>query len=163
LYLKMAYELSVQSAERLISIMKFAIKRTAQMTRTINATTVLRHVAYEDLGSLHSSISALSQMLAMYEAPAHNLDALQFDSADLLIVLGGPIGAFEDHRYPFLKAELRVIERAFLAGSRVLGICLGAQLMARVLGELWLVGHASELATAGIGTTRFPMGLRCRR
>src|SRR5262249_7146692 len=123
------------------------------MTRKINTTTVLRHVAFEDLGSLNSSISAVSQMLAMYEAPTHNLDALQFDSEDLLIVLGGPIGAYEDHRYPFLKAELQVIERAFLAGSRVLGICLGAQLMARVLGARVYPGRRKEIGFGPVQLT----------
>ena len=49
---------------------------------------------------------------------------------DLVIVLGGPIGAYEDAIYPFLTPELRLVERR-LAGDRpLLGICLGAQIMA---------------------------------
>jgi GMP synthase (glutamine-hydrolysing) len=119
----------------------------------INSTTVLRHVAFEDLGSLHTSVSAASRVMAMYEAPTDNLDALQFDPEDLLIVLGGPIGAYEDHRYPFLKAELQAIERAFLAGSRVLGICLGAQLMARVLGARVYPGSRKEIGFGPVQLT----------
>jgi len=119
----------------------------------INATTVLRHVAFEDLGSLNTSVAAASRMMAIYEAPTADLDALQFDSEDLLILLGGPIGAYEDRRYPFLKAELHVIGRALRAGSRVLGICLGAQLMARVLGARVYPGTRKEIGFGPVQLT----------
>ena len=123
------------------------------MNQKINAATVLRHVAFEDLGSVNTSIAAASRVMAMYEAPTDHLDALQFDSEDLLVVLGGPIGAYEDHRYPFLKTELQVIERALLAGSRILGICLGAQLLARVLGARVYPGTRKEIGFGSVQLT----------
>jgi GMP synthase (glutamine-hydrolysing) len=123
------------------------------MTKIINSTTVLRHVAFEDLGSLNTSVAAASRVMAIYEAPTDNLDALQFDSEDLLVVLGGPIGVYEDRRYPFLKAELQVIERALRAGSSVLGICLGAQLMARVLGARVYPGTRKEIGFGPVQLT----------
>ncbi len=46
--------------------------------------------------------------------------------ADLLIVLGGPIGVYEGDVYPFLKGELALIEKRLAAGKPTLGICLGA-------------------------------------
>jgi GMP synthase (glutamine-hydrolysing) len=123
------------------------------MTKIINSTTVLRHVAFEDLGSLNTSVAAASRVMAIYEAPTDNLDALQFDSEDLLVVLGGPIGVYEDRRYPFLKAELQVIERALRAGSRVLGICLGAQLIARFLGARVYPGTRKEIGFGPVQLT----------
>src|SRR5262245_38340939 len=123
------------------------------MNQKINATTVLRHVAFADLGSLNTSIAAASRVMAMYEAPTDHLDALQFDLEDLLVVLGGPIGAYEDHRYPFLKTELQVIERALIAGSRILGICLGAQLLARVLGARVFPGTRKEIGFRSVQLT----------
>jgi GMP synthase-like glutamine amidotransferase len=56
------------------------------------------------------------------------------DACDMLVVLGGPMNADEEDRYPFLAAEKRAIERAIGAGRAVFGICLGSQLVARVLG-----------------------------
>lgn len=51
-----------------------------------------------------------------------------------LVVLGGPQGAYEHDRYPYLADEQRLLEKADEAGVPVLGICLGAQLLAAALG-----------------------------
>lgn len=57
--------------------------------------------------------------------------------ADLVVVLGGPIGACEEGEYPFW-------ERRLAEDLPTLGICLGAQLMARVLGAKVYPGHCQE-------------------
>ena len=56
------------------------------------------------------------------------------DDFDWLIVMGGPMGIYDYDQYPWLKDEKRFIKAAIDAGKRVLGICLGAQLIADVLG-----------------------------
>ena len=53
---------------------------------------------------------------------------------DFLLVLGGPMGVYEESEYPFLTRELRLIECALIKGVPVLGVCLGAQLLARAAG-----------------------------
>lgn len=53
---------------------------------------------------------------------------------DVLVVLGGPMGANDGTRLAWLAAEKRAISSAIAAGKRVLGVCLGAQLVASVLG-----------------------------
>ncbi len=58
-----------------------------------------------------------------------------FASFDMLIVMGGPMGVYDEDRYPFLKREKIFIENAISLGKKVLGICLGAQLIAEVLGS----------------------------
>jgi GMP synthase (glutamine-hydrolysing) len=54
--------------------------------------------------------------------------------ADLLVVLGGPMNIYQEKEYPWLVKEKKAIEQAISKGMKVLGICLGAQLIARVLG-----------------------------
>lgn len=93
----------------------------------------LQHVPFEGLGSIEEWI----------RRGGHTLGATHFyrgdplpavDAVDLLVVMGGPMNIYEEADYPWLVDEKRFIERAIAAGRRVLGICLGAQLVADVLG-----------------------------
>jgi GMP synthase (glutamine-hydrolysing) len=56
------------------------------------------------------------------------------DGRDALLVMGGPMGVYEQDRYPFLKDEIALIRDAVQAGKPVLGVCLGSQLLAAALG-----------------------------
>ncbi len=56
------------------------------------------------------------------------------DDFDWLVVMGGPMGVYDEDEYPWLASEKRFIGDAVAAGKAVLGICLGAQLLAVVLG-----------------------------
>jgi len=62
-----------------------------------------------------------------------------------LIVLGGPMGACDEALYPYLKDELLLIEAALSSNVPVLGICLGAQLLARAAGARVYSGAAKEI------------------
>ena len=61
------------------------------------------------------------------------------------VVLGGPIGAYEEASYPFIRDELRLLERRLQADRPTLGICLGAQMMARALGARVYPGPRKEI------------------
>ena len=56
------------------------------------------------------------------------------EAFDWLVVMGGPMGAYDDARFPLLPAEARAIADAVEATRIVVGVCLGAQLIARVAG-----------------------------
>lgn len=101
------------------------------MTRTALA---LRHLAFEDLGRLAPLLQARGYRLEYRDAGVDDLAGIDLDAVDLLIVLGGPIGAEDEAVYPFLADELRLIRRRLDSRRPLLGICLGAQLMARALG-----------------------------
>jgi len=105
----------------------------------------IRHVAFEDLGSFAALLQRRGWSFDYRDATVDDLGASELDAADLLVVLGGPIGAYEEEAYPFLAGELRLIERRLGAGRPVLGICLGAQLMARALGARVYPGDGKEL------------------
>ncbi|GGF68302.1 GMP synthase [Azorhizobium oxalatiphilum] len=95
---------------------------------------VLRHIHFEDLGSLSQPIGDAGY--AIRYSDVGQPDFLAGDPAehDLLIVLGGPIGVYEEESYPFLAREKAFIAQRLARGLPTLGICLGAQLIAASLG-----------------------------
>lgn len=72
--------------------------------------------------------------------------------ADLagLVVMGGPMNADDDARFPGLAAEKHLLAAAVDAGVPVLGVCLGMQLLARALGAVVHAGHGSEVGFAPV-------------
>src|SRR5690242_942590 len=94
----------------------------------------IRHIAFEDLGILADILDRRGYRPIYHDAGVADLSSVTPEPDDILIVLGGPIGAYEDARYPFLADELRLLERALRRQVPVLGSCLGAQLLARALG-----------------------------
>jgi GMP synthase (glutamine-hydrolysing) len=114
---------------------------------------VLRHLAFEDLGLLAPVLTREGWDVAYRDAAADNLLDRSGDDAGLLIVLGGPIGVYETASYPFLNAEIDLIERRLSRHLPVLGICLGAQLMAKALGSRVYAGPVKEIGWGGIELT----------
>jgi GMP synthase (glutamine-hydrolysing) len=113
----------------------------------------IRHVAFEDLGVLPDLLRARGFNPSYHDAGVDRLDDLALAPDDLLIVLGGPIGAYEEDRYPFLADELRLIEQCLRDSVPVVGICLGAQLIARALGARVYPGAAKEIGIAPVTLT----------
>jgi GMP synthase (glutamine-hydrolysing) len=96
----------------------------------------LRHVHFEDVGTLDAVLSEHGYALRYLDPALDEFDEFDDEArrADLLIVLGGPIGAHDEHIYPFLEGELAVVRERLRAGLPLMGVCLGAQLIARALG-----------------------------
>ncbi len=65
--------------------------------------------------------------------------------ADALLVLGGPMGVYEEKKFPFITKELHLIEKALEARIPVLGICLGSQLLAKATGGKVFPGGKKEI------------------
>lgn len=91
----------------------------------------IRHIPFEDLGTFEPVLR-------------HNYTIKYIDIAfqpipedyhDLVIVLGGPIGVYEEDRYPFLTKEIEYLTKRLSENLPTLGICLGSQLIARALGS----------------------------
>jgi GMP synthase (glutamine-hydrolysing) len=101
------------------------------------------HVAFEDAGTLGPVLEDRGVDLTYLQAGRDDL--IPALDADLVVVLGGPIGIYEIERYPFLKDELALIEKVVKQGTPVVGICLGAQALAAVLAARVYPGPQSEL------------------
>jgi GMP synthase (glutamine-hydrolysing) len=107
---------------------------------------VLSHVAFEDLGSLEAPLRERGFAIESILAATARFPLPQAGSCDLLVVLGGPIGVYDQQDYPFLKDEIALIARRLAAQKPILGICLGAQLMAAALDARVYPGqHGAEI------------------
>lgn len=125
----------------------------------------IRHLHFEDLGTLGTLLEARGYAVRYLDATTEDCRTADAVAADLLVVLGGPIGAYDDVLHPFLSDELDVVSERLRHQRPLLGICLGAQLIARALGagvsgmgvkeigfaplNLSLAGEASPLAALG--------------
>jgi len=115
---------------------------------------VLRHVLHEDLGVFHEVLIADGWAVGYNEVPVDGVDAGGVAGADLLIVLGGPCGAYEGAAYPWLVPEIEAIRARVAAGGPTLGICLGAQLIAAALGaRVYAGGAGHEIGWASVTLT----------
>lgn len=113
----------------------------------------LRHIGFEDLGTFEPVIRAAGYSVHYLEAGTDPMSAEQLADVDLLVVLGGPVGANDEDRYPFLTVELELLRTRMRAQAPTLGICLGAQLMARVLGARVHRGPMKEIGFAPVQLT----------
>lgn len=94
---------------------------------------VLQHVAYEGLGCIENWIHEHNHLLS-YTKFYESFSIPDIDTIDGLIVMGGPMSVYEEDLFPWLKEEKHFIKAAIEKGKIVLGICLGSQLIAEVLG-----------------------------
>lgn len=93
----------------------------------------LQHIQYEGLGSIADWIHENSYVLSVTQL-FHDQSLPDPGDIDFLIIMGGPMGIYEKEKYPWLKKEKQFIKKAIRENKKVLGICLGAQLIADVLG-----------------------------
>ncbi|HET8551566.1 MAG TPA: glutamine amidotransferase [Gammaproteobacteria bacterium] len=95
---------------------------------------VIRHIAFEDAASLGGPLAAAGFEMRYLDASSGRIDVDAAVEADLLVVLGGPIGVGNLNEFPVLHQELDAIDRRLADARPILGICLGAQLVAHALG-----------------------------
>ena len=114
----------------------------------------LRHAAFEDLGLLAPVMEREGWDVSFCEAAVDDLRHQSIRNANLLVVLGGPIGAYETDIYPFLTSEIDLIEYRLSRDLPTLGICLGSQLMAKALGSRVFAGPVKEIGWGDVALTR---------
>ena len=104
----------------------------------------IQHLAFEDLGSLEDIFYQLGFRIRYFEAGVDDLTpALNYEG--LTVILGGPIGVYEEQDYPFLTDEIRLLKQRLADKKPTIGICLGAQLIAHALGAKVYAGHQKEI------------------
>jgi GMP synthase (glutamine-hydrolysing) len=123
------------------------------LTVSRRSAVALRHVAFEDLGLLAPIMDGEGWDVAFCEAAVDDLLHQSIKNAELLIILGGPIGVYETDDYPFLTSEIALIEYRLSRELPTVGICLGSQLMAKALGGRVFKGPVKEIGWGTVNLT----------
>jgi GMP synthase (glutamine-hydrolysing) len=113
----------------------------------------IRHVVFEDLGLLGPLVDARGYDVRFVDAGIEPIDVEDFVAADMAVVLGGPIGVYETQAYPFIVDEIAAVAARLDADKPILGICLGAQMMAAALGARVAPGPVKEIGWAPLTLT----------
>lgn len=107
---------------------------------------VLTHLPFEDIGSLEPELLRRGFTITTVDVATAQFPMPEIQRADLLVIMGGPIGVYEADDYPFLTSEIEVVRQRLAARKPTLGICLGAQLMAAALGaQVYPGGRGPEI------------------
>jgi GMP synthase-like glutamine amidotransferase len=94
----------------------------------------LQHVAFEGLGSIENWLNAHHYKISstrLFESAVFPA----VEEIDLLVIMGGPMSVNDEKELPWLVAEKKFVKAVIDAGKPVLGICLGAQMIANVMGS----------------------------
>jgi GMP synthase (glutamine-hydrolysing) len=116
---------------------------------------VLQHTPSETLGTIEGALRG--HQIGFSYIENHVGKPVPGEMADKagLIVMGGPMGVYEQAQYPFLRDEMRLIKSALKLERPVLGVCLGSQLLAAVLGAEVRKGERKELGWHPVTLTEF--------
>lgn len=104
----------------------------------------IQHVPFEGLGYIETWLEQRKHTTTatrIWEQAAFP----PVDDYDVLIVMGGPMGVYDDHLYRWLPDEKNFIYDAVRADKKIIGICLGAQLLASVLGATIYTNKYKEI------------------
>lgn len=124
-------------AEMLIS----ALKGDGIMSSVL----VLQHVESEGLGIIENALRQKGVRACYIKIFKGEKIPRDTDVHDGLIILGGPMGVYEEDIYPFIKDELMLIKTAIKNNIPILGICLGAQMLAKAAGADVYKGKKKEI------------------
>jgi GMP synthase (glutamine-hydrolysing) len=110
----------------------------------------IRHITFEDLGTMAAPLQRAGYAIEYLDACEDDLAAINPLAADLLIVLGGPIGVYDEASYPTMSTETDILKRRMDADLPTVGICLGAQLMAHALSSRVYPGPRKEIGWSAL-------------
>lgn len=114
---------------------------------------VIQHVPHEGLGIIGPALERAGFKADFLEVYRGQKIQRTTEGYSALIVLGGPMGVYEEDTCPFIRPELKLIESALKDRVPTLGICLGSQLLARAAGARVYKGGKKEIGWYKVNLT----------
>jgi len=106
---------------------------------------IIRHVPYEGVAGYRAPIEAAGYQLERIDVADPAFATLDLREPDLLIMMGGPMGVYEQDQYPWIGCQLHRLARRIEHDRPTLGVCFGAQMMAAAMGADVYAGPRKEV------------------
>lgn len=106
---------------------------------------IIRHVPYEGVAGYRQPIEAAGYEVDRIDVADPAFARLDLTEPDLLIMMGGPMGVYEQDQYPWITCQLRRLAPRLAADRPTLGVCFGAQMIAAALGADVYAGPIKEV------------------
>lgn len=118
---------------------------------------IVRHVPREGIAGFRQPIEASGYVLHQIDVGDAGFESADLISPDLVIMMGGPMGVYEQDKYPWIPIQTTKLRERIAAGCPTLGVCFGAQMIAAAMGATVVKGDnglelgfsALTLTTAG--------------
>ncbi|MGO9569001.1 MAG: type 1 glutamine amidotransferase [Desulfomonilaceae bacterium] len=114
---------------------------------------VIMHIESEGPGSLGTYLESVGAETLTVRLYAGDRLPAEFSGFDAVVSMGGPMNVYEEDRYPFLKEETGFLKQAVEADVPVLGICLGAQMIAKAVGAQVVKSPQKEVGWGSVALT----------
>ena len=105
----------------------------------------IQHIECETPGLIEEALKSKGYSIESIQTFLGQPAPEDLGAARGLVVMGGPMGVYESRRFPFLRDEMRLIQRTLHEAKPVLGVCLGSQLLAAALGSEVRKGARKEI------------------
>jgi hypothetical protein len=106
---------------------------------------IIRHVPYEGVAGYRQPIEEAGYTVDRIDVCDPAFPALDLREPDLLIMMGGPMGIYDQIEHPWIRCQMRRLALRLAADRPTLGVCFGAQMIAAALGAEVYRGHAKEV------------------
>jgi GMP synthase (glutamine-hydrolysing) len=106
---------------------------------------IIRHVPYEGVAGFRAPIEAAGYDLDRIDVADPAFASVDLCEPDLLIMMGGPMGVYEQDRHPWIGCQLRRLRQRLAADRPTIGVCFGSQMIAAALGADVYAGPRQEV------------------
>jgi GMP synthase (glutamine-hydrolysing) len=114
----------------------------------------IQHVPVEGLGLIADVLKASDITVKLIRPFKGDRVPRRLGRHSGLILMGGPMGVYDQHKHPFLSDEMRLLEDALKEAKPILGVCLGSQLLAVALGAAVRKGERKEIGWHQVALTK---------
>lgn len=106
---------------------------------------IIRHVPHEGVAGYRAPIESAGYAIDRVDVADPAFPTLDLCAPDLLIMMGGPMGVYEQQEYPWISCQLRRLKARLDTDRPTLGVCFGAQMIAAALGADVYAGPRKEV------------------